>query len=59
MATRHYNEKKFKQWQDLEGGGRRYWYDTLREDGFTVRYIKIVMQRNGRFRSFKKCIIAG
>lgn len=42
MATRNQNEKKFKQWQGLDNGGRRYWYDRLREDGYTIRYVKIV-----------------
>ena len=42
MATRRQNKKKFRNWQELGGGGRRYWYDTEREDGSTIRYVKIV-----------------
>lgn len=25
MATREQNEKEYRNWQDLPGGGRRYW----------------------------------
>jgi hypothetical protein len=42
MATRKQNQRKFPNWQELENGGRRYWYDVLRDDGFVIRYVKIV-----------------
>ena len=42
MATREQNEGKFKNWEELEGGGRRYWYDVLGRRGYKARYIKIV-----------------
>ncbi len=41
MATHKQNEKKFSNWETLSGGGRRYWYDSEREDSFTIRYVKI------------------
>lgn len=44
MATRKQNEKKFRNWQELANGGRRYWYDVERENGFTIRYVKVVDQ---------------
>lgn len=42
MATRKQNESKFKNWQELPDNGRRYWYDTHRENGYTIRYVKVV-----------------
>lgn len=42
MATRRQNEKKFPNWETLANGGRRYWYDSEREDGHIIRYVKIV-----------------
>ncbi len=42
MTSRTHNERKFMNWQELENGGRRYWYDVIGQDGFRVRYIKVV-----------------
>lgn len=42
MARRKRNERRFKHWEDLPNDARRYWYDSEREDGFTIRYIKVV-----------------
>ena len=33
MTTRAQNEKKFRNWEDLPGGGRRYWLDVLEFPG--------------------------
>ncbi|MEZ4658175.1 MAG: hypothetical protein R2911_11430 [Caldilineaceae bacterium] len=41
MATREQNEKRFKNWRDLPGGGRRYWFDRHGVTGYQ-RMIKIV-----------------
>ncbi|MEZ4737337.1 MAG: hypothetical protein R3E79_60445 [Caldilineaceae bacterium] len=41
MATREQNEKRFKHWRDLPGGGRLYWFDRQGINGYQ-RMIKIV-----------------
>lgn len=42
MSTRPQNEKKFGSWEDLPGGGRRYWLDVLGRQGWCARYLKEV-----------------
>ena len=39
MATRKDNERRFKNWDDLPDGGRRYWYD---RKGITSGYQRII-----------------
>ncbi|MBN1284127.1 MAG: hypothetical protein JXB47_01875 [Anaerolineae bacterium] len=42
MATRSQNEHDFPNWEELSGGGRRYWVDRPgRMRGF-ARYVKVV-----------------
>lgn len=42
MSTRTQNERKFERWEDLPGGGRRYWLDVKGRHGWRARYVKIV-----------------
>lgn len=42
MATRKENEKRFKNWDELPIGGRRYWYDRKSTVSGFQRIIKIV-----------------
>lgn len=42
MASRAQNERKFKQWEELPGGGRRYFRDYGGRVGGRARYIKEV-----------------
>ena len=42
MSTRRHNEKKFGRWEDLPGGGRRYWIDVAGRQGWRARYVKEV-----------------
>ena len=42
MSRRAQNEKKFGQWQELPGGGRRYWLDVDGKLGWRARYWKEV-----------------
>jgi len=42
MSTRTQNEKKFDSWDELSGGGRRYWLDVLGRLGWRARYLKEV-----------------
>lgn len=39
---REQNERKFGQWRELAGGGRRYWYDVPGRHGWLARYVKEV-----------------
>jgi hypothetical protein len=42
MSTRSQNEKKFGQWDELAGGGRRYRLDVPGRSGWLARYLKEV-----------------
>ena len=42
MSTRQQNEKKFSQWEELGGGGRRYRLDVTGRLGWQARYFKEV-----------------
>jgi hypothetical protein len=42
MGTRAQNERRFTHWQDLPGGGRRYWLDIHGRHGWRARYVKEV-----------------
>lgn len=47
---RRENERKFGRWEDLPGGGRRYWYDVSGRIGWSARYVKIVDSGEGTLR---------
>jgi hypothetical protein len=42
MSTRGQNEKKFRYWDELPGGGRRYRLDVTGRLGWLARYFKEV-----------------
>ena len=42
MSTRAENEKKFGQWEETPGGGRRYWINIRGRLGWRARYLKEV-----------------
>jgi len=42
MSTRAQNERKFGAWEELPGGGRRYWRDVAGRLGWLARYLKEV-----------------
>ncbi len=42
MSTRTQNEKKFGNWDELSGDGRRYWLDVSGRLGWRARYLKEV-----------------
>ena len=42
MSTRLQNETKFSGWDELPGGGRRYWLDVTGRLGWRARYLKDV-----------------
>ena len=39
---RRENERKFGNWEELSGGGRRYWYEVPGRGGYRARYVKEV-----------------
>lgn len=42
MSKRHKNEREFPNWEELLGGGRRYWRERAGGDFGKCRYVKIV-----------------
>ncbi len=54
MSTQEQNERKFPSWQDLEGGGRRYWLDALSHSGWKARYVKEVDAREVTVRFYQE-----
>ena len=42
MNSRAQNEKKFRSWEELPAGGRRYWLDVPGRLGWRERYLKEV-----------------
>jgi len=50
MNSRVQNEKKFRRWEELPSGGRRYWLDVLGRLGWRVRYLKEVDAREATVR---------
>ena len=40
MSTRSQNERKFGHWDELPGGGRRYWFEMAGRYGWKARYLK-------------------
>ncbi len=42
QVKRRLNEKKFKKWNELSGGGRRYYLEVKGRHGWKARYIKEV-----------------
>ena len=41
-SKRRLNERKFGAWEDLPGGGRRYWIEIEGRRGWKARYLKEV-----------------
>ena len=42
MSTRAQNERKFGHWEELSGGGRRYWFEVAGRYCWKARYVKEV-----------------
>ncbi len=42
MNAREQNERKFGRWEEVAGGGRRYWLDVPGRLGWRARYLKEV-----------------
>lgn len=42
MNAQSRNERRFDHWEDLAGGGRRYWFEVAGRYGWKARYLKEV-----------------
>jgi len=54
VSTRVQNEKKFGNWNDLPGGGRRYWLDVAGRMGWRARYCKDVDSEEATVRFWQE-----
>ena len=54
MRNREKNEKKFGNWKELSGGGRRYWLDVPGRYRWTARYVKEVDAHEKTLRFFQE-----
>ena len=48
------NEKKFSCWKELEGGGRKYWYEVVGKFGFRACYVKEVDGREETIKFYQE-----
>ena len=54
MNQQQRNERKFKNWTALQGGGRRYWYDVPGRQGWKARYVKEVNESEETVRFYQQ-----
>jgi hypothetical protein len=54
MSTRGQNEKKFGNWAELPGQGRRYWLDVVGRMGWRARYLKEVDEKETTIRFWQE-----
>jgi hypothetical protein len=51
---RRYNEKKFGSWEELPGGGRRYWLEVIGRSGWKAKYVKEVDAEERTIRFYQE-----
>ena len=54
MNKQQRNERKFKNWTDLQDGGRQYWYDVPGRHGWKARYVKEVNESEETVRFYQE-----
>ncbi len=54
MSTRSQNERKFGTWEELPGGGRRYWLEVTGRLGWRARYVKEVDAEEATLRFWQE-----
>ncbi len=54
MSTRQQYERKFANWEELPGGGRRYWLEVTGRQGWQARYLKEVNAREQTIRFWQE-----
>lgn len=53
-GKREKNEKKFTYWEELQCGGRKYWYEVVGKFGFKARYVKEVDGREETVKFYQE-----
>jgi hypothetical protein len=51
---RRHNEKKFGYWEELPGGGRRYWLEVIGRSGWKAKYVKEVDDEERTIRFYQE-----
>jgi hypothetical protein len=51
---RRYNEKKFGSWEELPGGGRRYWLEVIGRSGWKAKHVKEVDDEERTIRFYQE-----
>ena len=54
MSTRPQNERKFRNWEEVAGGGRLYWFDVAGRYGWRARYLKEVDAKETTLRFWQE-----
>ncbi|HVC12886.1 MAG TPA: hypothetical protein VNE59_14680 [Burkholderiales bacterium] len=54
MSSRIQNERKFGHWEEITGGGRRYWIEIRGRQGWRARYLKEVDARETTLRFWQE-----
>jgi len=54
LSSREQNERKFSDWEELPGGGRRYWLDVSGRRGWRARYVKEVDAEENALRFYQE-----
>ena len=54
MNQQQRNERKFKNWTELQDGGRQYWYDVPGRQGWKARYVKEVNESEETMRFYQE-----
>ena len=54
LSKRSANERKFENWIELPGGGRRYWYDVHGRLDWIARYVKEVDSHEETVRFYQE-----
>ena len=54
MTIRRQNERKFGNWENLSGGGRKYWLDVPGHHGWSARYVKEVDEDENTLRFWQE-----
>ena len=53
IEKRKRNEKKFKSWEELNDGGRRYWYTVIGRSRWKAVYVKEVNKNEETVRFYQ------
>jgi hypothetical protein len=51
---RRHNEKKSGSWEELPGGGRRYWLEVIGRSGWKAKYVKEVDDEERTIRFYQE-----